>query len=52
MEVLTSRDTLHTATTRETTNSGLGYALDIVTENLAVTLRATFAESLASFTAC
>jgi len=52
VEVLTSRDTLHTTTTCETTNSGLGYALNIVTKNLAVTLRAAFAESLASFTAC
>jgi len=52
MGTLTGRDTLHTATTRETTDGGLGYALNVVTEDLAVTLRAAFAQSFASFTAC
>ena len=48
---LTGRDTLDTATTRETTDGGLGYALDVVTENLAVTLCAAFAEAFATFSA-
>ena len=49
---LTGRDTLDTATTGETTDGGLGYALDVVTENLSVTLCSTFAETLATFSAC
>lgn len=45
------RDTLDTATTRETTDGGLGYALDVVTENLSVTLGSAFAEALSTFSA-
>ncbi len=43
-----TRDALHTTTTSETADSGLGNALDIITENLAVTLRAALAETFAS----
>ena len=49
---LTGRDTLDTATTGETTDGGLGYALDVVTKNLSVTLGSTFAETLSTFSAC
>ena len=48
----TSRDTLDASTTRETTDGGLGNALDVVAENLAVALRAAFAEPFATFSAC
>ena len=46
-----SRDTLDTTTTRETTDGGLGDALDVVTKNLAMTLGATLAEALAALSA-
>jgi hypothetical protein len=46
-----TRDTLHTATTCETANGGLGDALDVVAKDLAMALGATLAESLASFAA-
>lgn len=42
------RDTLDTATTSQTTDSGLGDTLDVVTQDLAVTLGATLAETLAT----
>ena len=45
-------DTLDTTTTSETTDSGLSDTLDVVTQDLAVTLGATLAETLASFAAC
>ena len=45
---LTGRDTLDTATTSETTNSGLGDTLDVVTENLPVTLGTTLSETLSA----
>ena len=45
------RNTLDTTTTSETTDSGLSDTLDVVTKNLAVTLGATLAESLATFAA-
>ena len=48
----TGRDTLDTATTRETTDGRLCYALDVVTKNLSVTLGSTFAEALSTFSAC
>jgi len=48
---LTSRDTLHTATTSETTDSRLCDTLDVVAKNLAVTLGAALAETLATFAA-
>ena len=41
-----ARDTLHTTTTSETADSGLGNALDVVAKNLAVTLRAALAKTL------
>jgi len=46
-----SRNTLDAATTSETSDSGLGNALDVVTENLAVTLGAALAETLAALAA-
>jgi hypothetical protein len=49
---LTGRDTLDTTTTCETTNGGLGNALDVVTEDLAMTLGTALAEALATFAAC
>ena len=48
----TGRDTLDTATTSQTTDSRLGYALDVVTKNLSVTLGSTLAETLSTFAAC
>jgi hypothetical protein len=45
------RDTLDTATTSETTDRGLGDALDVVAENLAMALGTALAETLATFTA-
>ncbi len=51
-KTLTGRDTLDASTTRETTDGGLGDALDVVAENLAVTLRSAFAEAFATFSAC
>ena len=46
-----ARDTLDTSTSRQTADGGLGYSLDVITEYLAVTLGASLAESLSSFTA-
>lgn len=46
-----TRNTLDTATTCQSTNGRLRDALDVVTKYLPVTLRASLAESLASFTA-
>ena len=43
------RDTLDTTTTRETADSGLGDTLDVVTQNLTVTLGTTLAETLSTF---
>ena len=45
-------DTLDTTTASETADSGLGDTLDVVTQDLTVTLGATLAETLASFSAC
>lgn len=45
------RNTLDTATTSETSDSGLGDTLNVVTENLAVTLGTTLAETLAALAA-
>ena len=45
-----SRDTLDSSTSRQTADGGLGDALDVITKYLAVTLGASLAESLASFT--
>ena len=44
-----SRNTLDTTTTSETTDSGLGDSLDIVTKDLAMTLGASLSKSLSSF---
>ena len=41
-------DALHTTTTSETADGGLGDALDVVTQHLPVTLGASLSESLAS----
>jgi hypothetical protein len=46
-----TRDTLDTTTTSETTDSRLGNSLDIVAENLSVTLGTSLSESLSSLTA-
>jgi hypothetical protein len=46
------RDTLDTTTTRETTDGGLGDALDVVTQDLPVALGSALAEALATFAAC
>ena len=52
-----ARNSLHTATTSQATNGGFGDSLDVVTENLSVTLSASFAEpfsalSSAAHSAC
>ena len=46
-----SRDTLDTTTTSKTADGRLGDALDVVTQNLAVTLGTTLAEALAALAA-
>ena len=43
-------DTLDTTTTRKTTDSRLGNTLDVIPENLSVTLGASLSESFSSFT--
>lgn len=48
----TSRNTLNPATTSETADGGLGDALDVVSEDLAVALCAAFAEAFSAFSAC
>ena len=45
------RDTLDTATTRQTADGGLGDTLDVVAQDLAVTLGATLSETLAALAA-
>jgi hypothetical protein len=45
-------DTLDTTTTSETADGGLCDTLDVVTENLAMTLGSALAEALAAFSAC
>ena len=47
----TGRDTLDTTTASETTDGGLGYALDVVSEDLAVALGTALAEALAALAA-
>lgn len=47
----TGRDTLDTTTTCETADSGLGDTLDVVAQDLAVTLGSALAETLATFAA-
>jgi len=46
------RDTLDTTTTSETTDGGLGDTLDVVAQNLPVTLGTTLSETLATLSAC
>ena len=46
-----TRDTLDTSTSRKTSDSGLGDTLNVVAQNLAVSLGTTLAEALATFTA-
>ena len=43
-----ARDTLDSSTAGETANGGLGDALDVVAQNLAVPLRSTLSQSLSS----
>ena len=43
-----ARDTLDTATASKTTDSWLGYALDVVTKDLSVTLSTSFSETFSS----
>lgn len=50
-EERTGGDTLDAAAAGETTDGGFGDALDVVAEDLAVTLCAAFAEAFATFTA-
>ena len=44
-------DTLDTTTASETTDGGLGDTLDVVTQDLAMTLSATLSETLTTFAA-
>jgi hypothetical protein len=46
-----TRDTLHTTTTSETADSWLGDTLNVIAENLAVTLGSSLSESFTSFSA-
>jgi hypothetical protein len=45
-------DTLDTATAGETADSGLGDTLNVITQDLAVTLGAALAEALSTFATC
>jgi len=44
-----ARDTLDSTTASQTSDGGLGDALDVVSQHLPVTLSASLSESLASF---
>jgi hypothetical protein len=46
-----ARDTLHTATTSQTTDGWLGDTLDVITKNFTMTLRSSFSETFSSFAA-
>ena len=46
-----ARDTLHTTAPRKTTDGGLGDALDVVPQHLAMALGTTLSQSFASFAA-
>jgi len=50
--MLTGRDTLDTATACKTADRRLGDALDVVAQNLAVTLRTALSETLATLSTC
>ena len=43
-------DALNTTSTSETANGGLGDALDVITQDLAMTFRTTLSKTLATFT--
>ena len=45
-----TRDALDTTTASKTTDGGLGDTLDVITQNLAVTLGTTFTQTFSSFT--
>ena len=45
-----ARDTLDTTTTSQTTDSGLGDTLDVITQHLTMTLGASLSQSFSSFT--
>lgn len=49
---LTGRNTLDTTTTRKTSDSWLGDTLDVVSQNLTMTLSATLSETLSALSAC
>jgi hypothetical protein len=49
---LTGRDTLDTTTTSETSDSGLGDTLDVVSQDLSVALGTALAETLSALAAC
>lgn len=51
-EQLTGRNTLDTTSTSETSDSGLGDTLDVVSQDLSVTLGTTLAETLSALAAC
>jgi len=51
-EDLTSRNTLDTATTSETADGWLRDTLDVVAENLSVTLSTALAEAFAALATC
>lgn len=44
-------DTLDTASASQSTDGGLGDTLDVITQNLAMTLGSSFSETLSSFAA-
>ena len=44
-----ARDTLDTTTTSQTTDSGLGDTLDVITQHLAMTLGASLSQTFSSF---
>lgn len=46
------RNTLDTTTTRKTSDSWLGDTLDVVSQNLTMTLSATLSETLSALSAC
>ncbi|KAG8129683.1 hypothetical protein E2320_016338 [Naja naja] len=44
-----ARDTLHSTTTSQTTDSGLSNALDVISQDFAVALSASFSQTLSTF---
>ena len=44
-----TRNTLHSTSTGQSANGGFSDTLDVITQNLAVTLRAAFSKSFSSF---